>query len=325
MIEALLLFALTFVAAVPWGGWVIRTLLRYGIGKRIRSDGPAAHQAKVGTATMGGIYFVGVATVITLILAAMGIYRPLWALAAVILFALLGAIDDLRGLKDATGVGWRFGDKFPMQWAVAFGVAVILYLGNGTHITLRWWGGEVDLGLWAIPLGTFLLVASSNAVNLADGVDGLAGGVSAIAYLAMGALALLSGQDRVGLFGFVMAGALCAFLWYNIHPARIFMGDIGAEALGAGLAAMALLSGHILLLPVIGALLVAEALSDIIQVSYFKYTRRRYGEGRRVLRMAPLHHHFELGGWSETQVTTRFWLVSALAAAIGVMIGWWWR
>jgi len=325
MREGLLLFALTFIAAVPWGDWVIRTLLRHGIGKKIRSDGPAAHQAKAGTATMGGIYFVGAATLVALILAAVGIRRPLWVLVAVILFALLGAIDDLRGLKDTTGIGWRFGDKFPMQWAVAFVVAVILYLGNEAHIALRWWGGEVNLGLWAIPLGTFLLVASSNAVNLADGVDGLAGGISAIAYLALGTLAILLNHDAVGLFGFIMAGALCAFLWYNVHPARMFMGDVGAEALGAGLAAMALLSGQILLLPVVGALLVAEALSDIIQVSYFKYTRRKYGEGRRVLRMAPLHHHFELGGWSETQVTTRFWLISALAAALGVMIGWWWR
>ncbi|MBC7317601.1 MAG: phospho-N-acetylmuramoyl-pentapeptide-transferase, partial [Chloroflexi bacterium] len=168
----------------------------------------------------------------------------------------------LRGLKDTTGLGWRFGDKFPMQWAMAFVVAVILYLSNGAHIALRWWGGEVNLGLWAIPLGTFLLVASSNAVNLADGVDGLAGGISAIAYLALGALALLLNHDPVGLFGFIMAGALCAFLWYNVHPARMFMGDVGAEALGAGLAAMALLSGQVLLLPVVGALLVAEALSD---------------------------------------------------------------
>lgn len=325
MKEALIVFALTFAASVPWGGRIVRALLRHGIGKRIRSDGPSAHLAKAGTATMGGLYFVGTAIIATLVLAVLGITRPLWVLVAVIPFALLGAMDDLRGLKDRTGIGWRFGDKFPLQWAVAFVVAVILYLGNGAHIGLRWWGGEVRLGLWAIPLGTFLLVASSNAVNLADGVDGLAGGISAIAYLAMGTLAILAGGDAVGLFGFVMAGALCAFLWYNVHPAHVFMGDIGAEALGAGLAAMALLSGHILLLPIVGVLLVAEALSDIIQVSYFKYTRRKFGEGRRVFRMAPLHHHFELGGWSETQVTARFWLAAAVAAAIGIAIGWWWR
>jgi phospho-N-acetylmuramoyl-pentapeptide-transferase len=323
---ALLLCGLTFAVALPWGGWLVRALLQRGIGKKIRSDGPADHAAKSGTATMGGLYFIAAVTGVAAGLAVVGLTRALLPLAAMLLFGLLGAFDDLRGLRDRNAVGWRFGNKFVTQWGMALVVGLILTLGAPTH-PLVWpgRGQPLELGWWMWPLATVLVVACSNAVNLTDGLDGLAGGVSAIAFAAFGALALLEGDRGVGLFCFALVGALMAFLWYNVNPASVFMGDVGAEALGAALAAVALLSGHALLLPLIGVILVAEALSDIIQVGWFKFTRHKYGEGRRVFRMAPIHHHFELGGWSEVQVTQRFWLVGAAAALAGVALGMWWR
>jgi len=326
MKTALLLCALTFLLALPWGDGLVRALLQRGIGKKIRSDGPAGHQVKTGTATMGGLYFIAAATGVSVGLAVIGLTRALLPLAALLLFGLLGAFDDLRALRDRTAVGWRFGGKFVTQWGLALVVGLILTLGSRSH-PLIWPGRDqpIELGWWAWPLATLLVVACANAVNLTDGLDGLAGGVSGLALAAFGALALLEGDRGVGLFCFALVGSLLAFLWFNCHPARVFMGDVGAEALGAALAAVALLSGHLLLLPLIGVVLVAEALSDIIQVGWFKFTRKKYGEGRRILRMAPLHHHFELGGWSEVQVTQRFWLVGAAAALIGVALGMWWR
>ena len=159
----------------------------------------------------------------------------------------------------------------------------------------------------------FVIVAMSNAVNLTDGLDGLAGSTSAVAFAAYGIIANLQGQYPLMSFCFAMVGALFAFLWYNSHPAQLFMGDTGALALGATLAVVALMTGQWLLLPVVGLVFVAEAASDVLQVSYFKWTKRRTGAGKRIFKMAPLHHHFELLGWSETHIVWRFFLISILA------------
>ena len=172
-----------------------------------------------------------------------------------------------------------------------------------------------------VPVAAFMLVATSNAVNLTDGLDGLAAGTSAFGYAAYAALAFASGHRGLSIFCLGLVGALLAFIWYNGHPARVFMGDTGSQALGAGLATVALVTGHWLLLPIIGVVFAAVALSVIAQVFFFKYTRRRYGGGRRLFRMAPLHHHFEQLGWPEVQITQRFWIVSAVASAVGVALG----
>jgi phospho-N-acetylmuramoyl-pentapeptide-transferase len=237
-------------------------------------------------------------------------------------FGLLGVIDDLRGLRAGGGEGWLARNKFAWQWGLAGLVSLATYLLTASHpLIIPISGAQIEMGAWQIPLLAYLLVAFSNAVNLADGLDGLAGGMSAIAYGTLGLLAAWTGQHGLGQVALAIVGALLAFLWYNAHPARVFMGDIGAQALGAGLASLAVLSGHWLLLPIIGIVFVAESLSVMVQVSYFKYTRRRYGEGRRILRMAPLHYHYEKGGWSETWIVARFWLISALAAACGLVLG----
>lgn len=330
MVEPLLLGALAFVLLVPLGNRVVDELLRHGIGKRIRDDEPTSHQIKSGTATMGGLYFLAGISVITVALAIGGQGQGIPVLIAMLGYGVLGAIDDWQGLKDAEGVGLLARHKFPVQWGMAFVLTLIVFGLTGIHslrltrarsFILPFSGQTVNVGLWFIPIVTLVIVATSNAVNLTDGLDGLAGGTSAIAFAAYGLLTGISGQTGLSFFCFAMVGVLLAFLWFNVHPARMFMGDVGSQALGAGLAVVAMLSGHGLLLPLIGVIFVAEALSVILQVSYFKFTRRKYGEGRRIFRMAPLHYHYELGGWSEVQITLRFWFMTVAAAAMGVGLG----
>jgi len=301
---------------------VVRQLLRRGIGKRIRVDGPSTHLSKSGTATMGGLYFLSGISVITGGLALGGYAQGLLPVVSMLGYGVLGAFDDVRGLKDVEGTGWLARYKFPVQVALAIALALtMLRFTDAPPLILPISGRVVDLGAWAVPVAAALIITTSNAVNLADGLDGLAAGAAAIAFLAYGVITGLSGQTGLSFFCFALVGVLLAFLWFNVHPARMFMGDVGSEALGAGLAVVAMLSGHWLLLPIIGVVFVGEAVSVILQVSYFKATRRKYGEGRRVFRMSPLHHHFEMVGWTEEQITSRFWLVAAVAAAAGVGMG----
>lgn len=310
-----------FALLVPWGGRVVEALLRRGIGKNIRADEPSAHQVKSGTATMGGLYFLAGIAALAVVQAILGHPEVLLPLGAMLGFGLLGAYDDLRGLKDVSGVGWLARYKFAWQWILGLILALILFWARPSHLLILPLSGRaVELGWWSVPIAALLLVFAANAVNLTDGLDGLAGGTSAIAFAAYGLLAAWEGQQGLAAFAAISVGALLAFLWFNVHPARLFMGDTGSQALGAGLATVALLSGHWLLFPLIGLVFLAEALSVMAQVSYFKYTRRKYGAGRRILRMSPLHYHFELGGWSEVQVTLRFWLIALIAAAMGLAL-----
>ncbi|MHB1294308.1 MAG: phospho-N-acetylmuramoyl-pentapeptide-transferase [Anaerolineae bacterium] len=313
--------ALAFVLAVPWGGKIVEELLRHGIGKHIRPDEPVSHRIKSGTATMGGLYFVAGAVLFALGLAAFGYTEALAPMVAMVVFGALGAYDDVQGLKDAQGVGWLARFKFVWQWALGIVVALVLYWAAGERAAIvPFSGATISVGVWFIPLAAFMLVAMANAVNFADGLDGLAGGLSAIGFGAYGYLCAQSGQTGLAFFCYALVGLMLAFLWFNVHPARMFMGDIGSQALGAGLTAIALVSGYWLLLPLIGIVYVAELLSVMVQVSWFKYTRKRFGEGRRVLRMSPLHYHYELGGWSEVQTTLRFWIAGTAAAALAIAL-----
>jgi phospho-N-acetylmuramoyl-pentapeptide-transferase len=317
---AALAAAVTFLVLVPLGPAVIAALLARGIGKSVRDDEPDSHRSKSGTATMGGLYFLAGITAVAVIQALTGQARALLPLVAMLSFGALGAYDDLRGLKASGGEGWLARVKFWWQWAVALAVALVAYWGTAEHpLVVPLAGSRMEVGAWFIPVAALLMVFFSNAVNLADGLDGLAAGTSAIAY---GAYGLLAGSEGdLALFSLAMVGSLLAFLWYNVRPARLFMGDTGSLSLGAGLAMVAMLTGQWPLLPLIGIVFVAEAVSVMVQVTYFKYTRRRYGEGRRVFRMSPLHYHFELGGWAEVTITQRFWIVAAAAAAAGVALG----
>jgi phospho-N-acetylmuramoyl-pentapeptide-transferase len=319
MAQALLWGTVSFLLAVLSGRPLIRLLRRYGIGKTIRLDGPASHKVKVGTPTMGGLMILVPVLVITVLTNLVGRYSVVMPLGVMAAYGLLGVYDDWRGVHDHTGYGVLARLKFPWQVFVAllaaFGLRFALDLGGMAVPTFP---QEFDIGWWYLPIAAFLIVGSANAVNLTDGLDGLAGGTSAIAYVAYGVIAYLQGQIYLVTFCFTMVGAILAFLWYNAYPAELFMGDVGSMALGATLATVALMTEQWLLLAIVGIIFVAEALSDILQVAYFKLTG-----GKRLFKMAPIHHHFELLGWSEVQITQRFWLIAVLAAMLGIALALW--
>ena len=318
------LSGLGFIMSVIWGGPLIRILKSLKIGKMIRLEGPDSHMAKMGTPTMGGVMFIVPVTLITAILNAASLLgltvlgqSVLLPLGVMIAFAVLGAVDDWEGIRGPRrGLGMRARTKFIAQVILALGAALVLFYV--LDVPQMYWPGTdfaIDLGLWYIPLATFVIVAMSNAVNITDGLDGLAGLISATAFAAYGGIALMQGSLFVGRFCFTIVGALFGFLWFNVHPAMLFMGDTGSLSLGAVLGVVALMTGQWLLLPLIAIVPVANALSDILQVGYFRLTH-----GKRLFKMAPLHHHFELSGWSETQVVQRFWLVGLLFAMFGVAL-----
>jgi len=319
MAQALLWGSVSFLLAVLSGGPLIRLLRRYRIGKTIRIDGPARHQVKMGTPTMGGLMILVPVLLVTVLTNLVGRYSMLMPLGVMVAYGLLGIYDDWCGIHDRQGVGMLARLKFPWQVFIgllaALGLRFILDLGGMAVPTFP---QEFDIGGWYVLVATFLIVGTANAVNLTDGLDGLAGGTSAIAYIAYGVIAYLQNQIYLATFCFTMVGAILAFLWYNAYPAELFMGDVGSMALGATLATVALMTEQWLLLAVVGIVFVAEALSDILQVGYFKLTH-----GKRLFKMAPLHHHFELLGWSEVQITQRFWLIAILAAMVGIALALW--
>ncbi|MBI4673864.1 MAG: phospho-N-acetylmuramoyl-pentapeptide-transferase [Chloroflexi bacterium] len=320
----LALGTLSFLLAVIWGAPLIRWLRANRVGKQIRIEEPGSNQLKMGTPTMGGIMIIVPVIIITVTL---NIYNLtggtliggsiLVPLMTMIGYGALGAFDDWTGLRGAHGaVGLLGRYKILVQTVLAFIIALILYFPLDIHsIAIPTVAQKINLGLIYIPIAMFIIVGSSNAVNFTDGLDSLAGWVTAFGFAAYGVIAYLQQQIYLVTFCFIMVGALLAFLWYNAHPAELFMGDVGSLALGSTLAVVALMTGQWLLLPLVGIIFVAEMVSVILQVSYFKLTK-----GKRIFKMAPIHYHFILMGWSETQVVQRFWLVGLLAAMLGVAL-----
>jgi len=231
-------------------------------------------------------------------------------------------VGSVNKVGQEDGLAGRY--KLIVQTAIAAIAAFVLHLpdpwGLGlTHIYIPF-VGRFNIGWFYIPIAIFAIVAMSNAVNLSDGLDTLAAGLCAIAFVSYGIIAYLQGQLGVVTFCFTMVGALMGFLWFNANPAQVIMGDAGALALGSALAVAAFMTGQWLLMIVVGFVFVAENVSVIIQTSYFKYTRKKYGEGRRVFRKTPIHHHFQQLGWSETQVSLRFWLMGMISGLLGVAL-----
>jgi phospho-N-acetylmuramoyl-pentapeptide-transferase len=218
-------------------------------------------------------------------------------------YALLGAWDDWEGLRGKRrGEGLRARTKFMAQVVLAVGTAFVLkYLLDVPEMRLPGTRGDIELGLWYIPIAAFIIVSESNAINFTDGLDGLAGLISATAFAAFGGIALMQNQPYLARFCFTVVGALFGFLWFNVHPAELFMGDTGSLALGATLAVVALMTGQWPLLLVIAIIPLSEALSVVIQVAYFKLTK-----GKRFFKMTPIHLHFELLGWSERRSSSAF-------------------
>jgi phospho-N-acetylmuramoyl-pentapeptide-transferase len=327
---ALALAGISFMLTVIWGTPLLRVLRYFKIGKSIRVEGPQRHYTKMGTPTMGGVMIVLPVVLITVLLNASSLIgfsvlgrSVLLPMGVMVGYALLGAWDDWEGVRGNSrrGEGLRARTKFLIQLLISLVAAIGLrYFLDVPQMYFPGIDLEIDLGALYIPLVMFLMVGFSNAINLTDGLDGLAGLISATAFAAFGGIALLQGQIFLARFCFTLVGAVFGFLWFNVHPAELFMGDTGSLSLGATLAVAALMTGHWILLPVIAVIPASVTLSVILQTTYFKYTRRRFGEGRRIFKMAPLQHHFELSGWSETQVVQRFWLISLLFAGIGVAL-----
>lgn len=313
MKEALFLAGLTFLVTLLLGGQIVRILRRYRIGKKVRLDGPATHLVKEGTPTMGGLMIVLSVFAVNALFNLSGRLSMALPLGVVLSAGTLGAVDDL--LNTAGGKRSGIAARFKFSWLLLFAIAAALTLHFPFQLRSAYipFVGKVDIGLWYIPIAVGVIVGTSNAVNLTDGVDTLAGGLLALAFAAYGAIAYLQGQDFLTALCFTVVGGLLGFLWFNAHPAHVIMGDTGSLSLGALLATVAFMTGQWLLLPVVGIVFVLEALSVMLQVVYFKLTH-----GKRILRMSPLHHHFEMLGWSETQVAVRFWLVGMVAAMAGV-------
>lgn len=312
LIQGLLMaFALVVILMPSY----IRLLNAIGFGKRIRDEGPESHHVKEGTPTMGGLLIVLVVLGIFFFLREpdAATFAPLAALAGV---GALGAFDDY--LNARTGEGIRARQKLVWLTVVAFVAAWQIQQTYAITAIAVPFVGAVQIDPWLYVLfGAFAIVAASNGVNLTDGLDGLSGGTVAIAFVAYMLIALLNvpNQANLALLCALIIGALLGFLWFNVHPAQIFIGDSGALSLGATLAVTALITGQILVLPLIGIIFVVETSSVILQVGYYKVSG-----GKRLFRMSPLHHHFELGGWDEEKITIRFWIVGILAALLGVTL-----
>ncbi len=349
------------VIGLAAGPRVIRMLTSLKIGQPIRSYAMQSHLSKSGTPTMGGVLILLAITISTLLWADLS-NRFVWIVLVVTLgFGAIGWADDWRKVVNKDPEGMRSREKY--FWQSVIGLLAALYLVFSISENSNWrvfelfisWvqsGFSLDLPPKAglnvpffkevtYPLGvlgfvilTYLvIVGSSNAVNLTDGLDGLAimpvvmvgaslgifayvtGSVSYSKYLLFPHIA---GASELMIFSSAMAGAGLAFLWFNTHPAQVFMGDVGALALGAALGTIAVIVRQEIVLAVMGGIFVVEALSVMLQVTYFKFTKKRYGEGRRLLKMAPLHHHFEKSGWKETQVVVRFWIITMLLCLIGL-------
>ncbi len=327
MVFALTLGVATFLLAVPLGSFLVKYLKTHGIGEQISIDGPSSHQFKTGTPTMGGIMIIAPVAIMTALFNLINHESMLLPLGTAIACGIVGAIDDWAGLRrrkgkkpdpgareDKGGVTARY--KLVWLIVIATGAALVLHFAFGLEsLALPSVPTKLSLGVWYVPAAVFVIVATANAVNLTDGLDGLAGSTSAIAFTAYGVIALLQGQLYLVAFCFTMSGAIMAFLWYNAYPAQLFMGDTGSLAVGATLGLVAMMTGQWLLLPIVGIVFVAETMSDILQVGYFRLTK-----GKRIFKMAPLHHHFELMGWSEVHIVQRFWLVGILAAMLGIAL-----
>ncbi|HHY45937.1 MAG TPA: phospho-N-acetylmuramoyl-pentapeptide-transferase [Firmicutes bacterium] len=297
------------------GSPLILRLKMLKFGQRVRADGPPEHLKKSGIPTMGGVIILAGLTLSLLVVARRDL-DVLWALFVTLGFGLIGLADDFIMIILRRSLGLRARAKLAGQVLISLILAVYCLSRPdlGTAITLPFVGTKVDPGLLYIPFAVLVVVGSSNAVNLTDGLDGLAAGTSAIAATAYVVVCYAIGKDSLAVFPAAIAGACMGFMWFNAHPAQVFMGDTGSLALGGAFGALALLSKTELLLAIIGGVFVIEALSVMLQVIYFKWTG-----GRRILKMSPIHHHFELSGWLEPKVVVRFWIVGCIFAMLGII------
>jgi phospho-N-acetylmuramoyl-pentapeptide-transferase len=314
-----------------FGPSLIQKLKRLKLGQEVRTDGPKTHLVKGGTPTMGGLLMIIAVSVSVLVWEDLHNAYTWVSLLAVIGFGGIGFLDDYLKISRKSSDGLSAGLKFGAQIVIAFAIVLILYLKRDQHTTLLYLpffkNAVCDLSWGYIPIAVIFIVGFSNAVNLTDGLDGLATGLSIMVLIALAIILYLTGRvdyseylnipyikgsGELVVLSLSLLGACTGFLWFNAHPAEVFMGDTGSLMLGGVMATLALIVKKEVLLLILGGVFVIEVASDVIQVGYFKLTKKR------VFKMAPLHHHFELKGWDETKVVARFWILGGLFAIIGL-------
>jgi phospho-N-acetylmuramoyl-pentapeptide-transferase len=330
----------SLLIAFALGPAVIRRLDAARVGQVIRDSGPATHQTKAGTPTMGGLIMIASAAISTLLWAELTNWYTIVALISFIWMGAIGFLDDYLKVVQGKTRGLVARYKMVGQWTFGLGLGGFLLWNPISPHPSTWTTVPFFSEVAAVfPAPIFVLFTgwvvsgSSNAVNLTDGIDGLAAGLVAISAATLGIFAYIAGRTdtsaylgffylpgagELTIFAVALAGAAVGFLWFNAHPAQVFMGDTGSLALGGALGVMAILLKAEFLLAIVGGVFVMETLSVALQVGWFKYTRRRFGEGRRVFRMAPIHHHFEQLGWPETKVVIRFWILGVLFAMLAI-------
>ena len=328
----------SLVLAFVLGPMTIRGLKRFRIGQVVRADGPATHLPKAGTPTMGGALIVMSAGVSTLLWAELTNWYTVLALVTFVAMGTIGFMDDYLKVVQGRTAGLIAQYKMLGQWTFGLGLGLFLLLRPISPVppnhTMVPFFSDIALvfhpWIYVLFVG-FVISGSANAVNLTDGLDGLAAGLTAIAATTFGIFAYLLGRvdssTYLGLFylpgagelsvlALALAGGCLGFLWFNTHPADVFMGDTGSLALGGAIGVMAILLKAEFLLVIVGGVFVVEVLSVVLQVGYFRYTARKHGSGRRLLRMAPIHHHFEQLGWPESKIVVRFWIMGILCAMV---------
>ncbi len=305
---------ISIAVVIILGPILIPFLTRLKVGQSIREEGPKRHYAKAGTPTMGGIMIITAVMVANFIVAGTNV-EVLTVVFVMLAFGAIGFFDDYIKVVLKRSLGLRAREKLGLQLLIGiiFSLLLLFYFGRGTIVTVPFLGNQLDLTYFYIPFVILVLMGTSNAVNLTDGLDGLATGVTFLVAIAMAIISIMTSNFELVIFCIALAGACLGFLFFNRYPARVFMGDTGSMALGGAIAAVAALTKTELALILIGGLYVIEALSVIIQVLSYQI------RGKRVFLMSPLHHHFELKGWPETKVVRFFWLLALIFIIIGLL------
>ncbi len=311
--DMLISLILSFLVATIIGSPIIKGLYNLKFGQNIRQDGPQSHLKKAGTPTIGGIIFITSTTIVTFIMIRDIKDEAFVALFAFIAFGFIGFLDDIIKIVKRNNLGLRAYQKMILLLIVSGVLSYYSYVELGTKINIPFINTQWDLGVLYIPFVIFYFAATTNAVNLTDGLDGLATSITILVMTFLSIVSFNLGNYTLTIFSIVLAGSLLGFLRFNAFPARVFMGDTGSLALGGAVATVALLLKIPFIVVIIGAIYVIETLSVIIQVSSFKLT------GKRVFKMAPIHHHFEHMGWSETKIVTIFSIITVVVCFIGFL------
>lgn len=318
MLDIKSLVVTSFIALIVvmiMGPFLIPALHRLKFGQTIRDDGPQSHLAKNGTPTMGGVMII-LAIILAVLVRGPHNLEMLAGMICMLGFGIVGLLDDYIKIKKTRSLGLTPMQKIVLQVLFSFIVAMYKYMeiGDGVQFIIPFTDLTLNIGILYVPVIMFIIIGTVNAVNLTDGLDGLASGITAVVATFFAIFAVIVAKSpEVATLSAATMGACIGFLWFNVNPAKVFMGDTGSMALGGAVVAFAVLTNSVLIIPIVGGIYLAEALSVMIQVGYYKRTKKR------IFKMAPLHHHFEQCGWKETKVVFIFWIVAVMLAMLGVL------